>query len=121
MKKLKIVLLLALCSVMLACTACAPSMDSLKKKFEDEGYTVITVTADTLKSLGLESEDIESGMNATKISLTDPNTVTIIWFKDSGKAKDFAEKRKEEDKDSKNIIRKGKMVAFGTTDALDII
>ena len=113
MKKLKIVLLLALCSVMLACTACAPSMDSLKKKFEDEGYSVLTVTADDLRSLGLESEDIESGMIANKMII---NTVTIIWFKDSGKAKDLPNSVRKRIKTRRILF-----VAFGTTDALDII
>ncbi len=116
MKKIRIALVFALCAVMLAFVACTPKIDSIKEKYQDEGYAVIDVKAGDLSRYGIESEKIESGLVATKIT----QTVVIVWFKDSADAKQTYNDVKSDDSKG-NVIRKGNMVAIGSKEAIDIL
>lgn len=97
-----VVLLVVMVAAMLV--ACTPSQKSVIKKFEDKGYTVVG---------GEESKVI----NCTKVSLSDPQNVTITWFDNEDDAKEaYDAALKLGTKET--VKRKGNAVAVGTKDAV---
>lgn len=121
MKKIKILLALVLCMTMLSLVACTPSLKSVEDKFKDAEYTTKSLTTEQLSSIGVESEDVESSLFALKVSLTGGSGgVMIVWFKSESKAKETYNKLNE-DKKNENVIRKGKMVAVGDSESLEIL
>ena len=107
-KKVVLSVAVVLLVVMVAaiCVACTPNQKSIIKKFEDKGYTVV----------GKEDSKI---INCTKVSLSDPQSVTITWFDSEDDAKDFVSNFDSEN-GKKYIARKGCAVAVGTEDAVKL-
>ncbi len=79
-KILSLSLTLVMCTIIL--TACSVSIDNMKKKYEDDGYTVEVAEKDELAQfatkIDLNADDIEWGFIADKTS----NSAMVICFKD---------------------------------------
>lgn len=123
MKKFRVALILALCSLMIfALTACAPKVESLTSKYEKDGYTV-TAGKNTLTAVKSNEDGI--------------SYVFVTWCdnkEDANKAEESAETtaknlvntynstlgllgNKLDDKDF-SVKRKGNVIAIGTKEAL---
>ena len=99
-----VVLLVVMVAVM--CVACTPTQKSVMKKFEDKGYTVV----------GKEDSKV---INCTKISLSDPQSITITWFDNEDDAKEAYDLALEAGS-KETVKRKGNAVAVGTKDAIKL-
>lgn len=100
-----------------AFAACTPSVDSLKKTYDGEGYICADIDVekvadyfkDAAKEAGVELEgesSIKYAFTATKVI----DTVVVVAFTDSSVAKDMYEALGG--KDSKFAKKKGNAVAF---------
>lgn len=119
MKKVVSALFTAMLVIVLAfaVSGCSKA-DGVKKAFEDEGYTVSTVTVkdsesakSALSLLGLTKEQInEAGewevISAAKLALTSP--ALILKFPSSGKVKEFLTVEKEDGTKDTSIYDKAK-------------
>ena len=130
MKKTIKILSLALVAVMAVAmlVACGPASDYKKaeKALKDNKYAVVTVDNKlalgvTTALIGAESGDIV----ATVVGTNGDEVVNIWYFKDSSTAKKYWDKAKEygenqkKDKDSDWVVKKsGKMIYFGTKQAV---
>lgn len=132
------ILVVALIAVF-AFAACTPSADSLKKKYEDAGYSVTVFETEDIEGLPggvdieIEEGDIKYVLNAVPKGLvggivgTISDTVTVIAFNDSSIAKDFKAKYEElleksgiEEAEKGGIKIKGGAVAFGIGEAYEM-
>lgn len=131
------ILVVALIAVF-AFAACTPSADSLKKKYEDAGYSVTVFESEDIEDLPggvdieIEEGDIKYVLNAVPKGIggivgTISDTVTVIAFNDSSIAKDFKAKYEEfleksgiEESEKVGIKIKGGAVAFGIGEAYEM-
>ena len=133
------IVVLALVCV-LAFAACTPSVDSLTKKYEGEGYTVASVSKDEFneyisdmpvgEDIQIEEGDIDYIFTASK-GLPGLDYVTVIAFTDSSLVKDIQESydkiMEELGEDGSEFVEsigklvvKGNAVAVGTGNAIDL-
>ncbi len=107
-----VVLAVVLATMLMACT---PSEESLKKKFDENGYAAVSVSASTL---GIDEEEtpIEYIFLAGTVSLSGIDGVYVVCFTNSDDAKAFYDKIKE----SENAKKKGNAVAYGSEEALKL-
>ena len=134
---LSVSVVLLLVMVALACVACTPSSDSVKKKLETEGYTVVVVEISSNLFDDIEGVDYKE-MGVTKL-LSATNTkndeyVMILWFTDSKKLneaydeakkeldelKEYYEENEEEEFNLK-LVKKGKALIQGTESAVKLV
>lgn len=102
-----IVLAVVLATMLMACT---PSEESLKKKYENEGYAVGSINFDDiLELIGVEVEEntVKYAMKATKVG----TTVNIVCFGNSDTAKEVYES--VEKIFGEKCKKKGNAIAFG--------
>lgn len=140
MKKFSKVLALCLVTVFaaLALVACAPNSNPEKAKanLDDKGYAATILKYDggvlssgliwtTTLALGCKNGDIEYIVSGTKIGEDKTDTVTVIYFKDASTAKNLWDKAQEKygksesgDESDWVIDRSGKMIYYGTKDAV---
>lgn len=132
------IVVLALVCV-LAFAACTPSVDSLTKKYEGEGYTVASVSKDEFneyisdmpvgEDIQIEEGDIDYIFTASKVMGLD--SVIVIAFTDSSLVKDIQEsydKMMEGMGDDGSdvvesivkLVVKGNAVAVGRGNAIDL-
>ena len=136
MKKFVKILSLSLVAVMLLATlaSCAPASDPDKasQALKDDGYKVVkdtTILPDAFKLLQYDLDAVLTGTKTVKDK--DGNnkveTVTIFYFANKEDAEKAYEKVKDEEKDSKkdseesnwvSATKSGKMVYFGTKQAI---
>lgn len=120
MKKIRIGVVLALCAVLLALAACSPSISSLRKKFEKEGYTVQVATREEAEASAFDGA--KKALLASKMTDNGLITITCIWFKSEADAADAESKEKMFGESSgKKTVRKGKMVACGDEEAIELL
>ena len=133
------IVVLALVCV-LAFAACTPSVDSLTKKYEGEGYTVASVSKDEFneyisdmpvgEDIQIEEGDIDYIFTASK-GLAGLDSATVIAFTDSSLVKDIQESydkiMEELGEDGSEFVEsigklvvKGNAVAVGTGNAIDL-
>lgn len=133
------IVVLALVCV-LAFAACTPSVDSLTKKYEGEGYTVASVSKDEFneyisdmpvgEDIQIEEGDIDYIFTASK-GLPGLDSVTVIAFTDSSLVKDIQESydkiMEELGEDGSEFVEsigklvvKGNAVAVGRGNAIDL-
>ena len=133
------IVVLALVCV-LAFAACTPSVDSLTKKYEGEGYTVASVSKDEFneyisdmpvgEDIQIEEGDIDYIFTASK-GLPGLDYVIVIAFTDSSLVKDIQEsydKMMEDLGDDRSdiaesivkLVVKGNAVAIGRGNAIDL-
>ena len=102
-----IVLAVVLATMLMACT---PSEESLKKKYENAEYTVVSINFDeVLELIGVEVEEntVKYAMKATKGLAS----VNIVCFGDSDTAKEVYES--VEKIFGEKCKKKGNAIAFG--------
>lgn len=100
------------------------TFESLKKKYQDKGYTITTVSESDLDI----DKEVEYVFAAANMNVTDNDveTVIIICFVNSDDAQEYYNetvKMLEEETDSEQIMlikKKGNAVAHGTKDAVAI-
>ena len=124
-----IVLAIVLATMLMACS---PSVDSLKKKYEDKGYEVKVIEGEDLEDIAGASEygELEYMLRAEN---EDGDYVSIVCFKnseDAKKAYDEAKKQLDEMKEEfgdelpdefdVDIKKSGNAVASGTKAAVAI-
>lgn len=133
------IVVLALVCV-LAFAACTPSVDSLTKKYEGEGYTVESVSKDKFneyisdmpvgEDIQIEEGDIDYIFTASK-GLPGLDYVIVIAFTDSSLVKDIQESYDKMMEDlgddgsdiAESIVKlvvKGNAVAIGRGNAIDL-
>ena len=104
--------------------SCA-SAEKMEKKLEDEGYTVVSLDADTasdiLSIMGIDEEleldgGIVSAFTASKGVFGDK--ITVVEFEKSSDAKKVQEALNDDDG---KIGRSGSVIYFGSEDAVNII
>lgn len=111
-----IVLAIVLATMLMACT---PSLDSLSKKYDKEGYTVVELGADDADT----DLDVKYVFEASK-GLTEH--VMVICFTNGDDAKKYYEEAKEGIEkmgslgESMGVKKSGNAVAFGTKEAVAI-
>ncbi len=113
MKKLSLVLALTLVFALLALTACSP-VDGIKKKLEDNDYSVEVYDNEKIKEDFGEDAKITDALFANKNLI---KTVFVFWFANE----DDAAKFKSDKFKGFEVHRNGKMVAFGDTDSIELI
>lgn len=110
-----VVLAIVLATMLMACT---PSVDSLTKKYEKEGYTVVELSADDADT----DAEVKYVFNATK----GLETVTVVCFANGDDAKKYYEEAKEGIEklgsvgEAMDVKKSGNAVAAGTKDAVAI-
>lgn len=112
MKK-TIALVLVLLLALTALVACTPSEESLRKKYEDAGYTCISYSASQADA---EEGDVNFVFAASKGLLSEH--VIVICFKDSKTAGAYITDAKLE---KGEYVQKGAVVAFGSEAALKVL
>lgn len=111
-----VVLAVVLATMLMACT---PSEDSLRKKYEKEGYTVASIGADEADT----DAEIKYAFIATKNIV---ETVTVICFANSDDAKKYYDEAKATIEKLGSIgnameaKKSGNAVAVGTAEAVKI-
>lgn len=111
-----IVLAIVLATMLMACT---PSLDSLSKKYDKEGYTVVELGADDADT----DLDVKYVFEASK-GLTEH--VMVVCFANGDDAKKYYEEAKEGIEkmgslgESMDVKKSGNAVAFGTKEAVAI-
>lgn len=133
------IVVLALVCV-LAFAACTPSVDSLTKKYDGEGYTVASVSKDKFneylsaipvdEDIQIEEGDIDYIFTASK-GVAGLDSVIVIAFTDSSLVKDIQESYDKMMEDlgddgsdiAESIVKlvvKGNAVAIGRGNAIDL-
>ena len=120
MKKFITVAAMVILAVVLATMlmACTPSADSLKKKYEDKGYTVLDLSAD--------DADTEAEVKYVFGANKGIETVTVVCFANGDDAKKYYEEAKEGIEklgslgESMDVKKSGNAVAVGTKEAVAI-
>ena len=110
-----IVLAIVLATMLMACS---PSVDSLKKKYEDKGYTVLDLSAD--------DADTEAEVKYVFGANKGIETVTVVCFANGDDAKKYYEEAKEGIEklgsvgEAMDVKKSGNAVAVGTKEAVAI-
>lgn len=110
-----IVLAIVLATMLMACT---PSLDSLSKKYDKEGYTVVELGADDADT----DAEVKYVFNATK----GLENVTVVCFANGDDAKKYYEEAKEGIEklgsvgEAMDVKKSGNAVAVGTKEAVAI-
>lgn len=111
-----IVLAIVLATMLMACT---PSLDSLSKKYDKEGYTVVELGADDADT----DLDVKYVFEASK-GLTEH--VMVVCFTNGDDAKEYYEEMKKivdeagSFGEAMDVKKSGNAVAFGTKEAVAI-
>ena len=111
-KVLAIVAVVALVAILGVCLV-ACNADNYEKRLEDKDYVVLTFKGDDIPDEYKDDAAIEFVVKGTKGlgGLIGGESVTVIKFKKSGDAKDYAE---EMEKVAEKVKRSGKIVIYGT-------
>ena len=103
-----VVLAIVLATMLMACT---PSEDSLKKKYEEEGYIVVSGAADDIPGYDAEDAEIKYVLVATKVV----KNVVIVCFGNSDDAKACYDEIKGD-----GVKKKGNAIAIGDEESLEL-
>lgn len=125
-KSIAIIGIIALIAVLGVClVACIPNdYSKAEKNLKDAGYNVLVYTTVAPTALKIAKiENVEAVLTADK----GEDAITMVYFKDSGSAKDSYEEVEKyyKDKDAKNkertIKRSGKVIYIGTEAAIKAV
>lgn len=131
---LSVSIVLLLVIVVLACVACTPNSDNVKKKLEKNGYQV------TVTEISSNAGDKYADMGATKVlsaykGEAMEDYVYVVWFSDSEKLdKAYKDSKAQFDEMKKayeemgmgkefdmKIVKKGKVLISGTATAVKLV
>lgn len=101
----------------LALSACVPSRDACKTKYENAGYTTTPLSANSLELSGEDVDFIYCGVREAS-----SDYIRVVAFKKKDKATEYAELMNVENTGEGAYITEqhGKVVLVGTQNALDI-
>lgn len=121
------VAVIALAAILTACLVACNNQNTFEKRMKDKGYTVISMTAEQIKSsLGEDAGEVEWAVVATKsgdMTEGEGDYVSIVKFKKENDAKDCLNNTlaqfEEIGADGFIAVRDGKIVFVGTKKAVD--
>lgn len=117
-KRLTAIVAIVITVLAFALTACVPSRDACKTKYENAGYLTTPLSANTLE---LSSEEVDFIYCGVKEASSD--YIRIVAFKKKDNATAYAEKVNAEyaESEEKYIVEQhGKVILVGTQNAIDI-
>lgn len=110
-------ILFVLCACVLG--ACTPSVSDVESSFKESGYIVNKLEKYYAVAYGADDSDVEYVL----IAMGDGNssTVYVFGFKDNQSAKKFYDKNKQKEGANFKVKRRGRVVALGSEQGVEIL